>query len=84
MPILRGVLLPILHLILEVISVLVLILWCFVGDRQCMICGGECCPLVNRVVGALLEDGDLNPNGVFHSLFCVILTTIYRIRGRAL
>ena len=49
-----------------------------------MLCGGECCPLVNRVVGALLEDGDLNPNGVFHSLCNIIPTTLSRIRGRAL
>ena len=49
-----------------------------------MICGGECCPLVNRVVGALMEDGDLNPNGVIHSLFSIILTIISRIRGRVL
>ena len=75
---------PIHHQLLEVTSVLVFDIVVSLGDRQCMICGGECCPLVNRVVGALLEDGDLNPNGVFHSLFCVILTTIYRIRGRAL
>ena len=31
-----------------------------------MICGGECCPLVNSVVGALLEEGDLNPNEVLY------------------
>ena len=42
------------------------ILWCFLGDRQCMICGGECCPLVNSVMGALLEEGDLNPDEVLY------------------
>ena len=66
MPILRGVLWPILHLLLEVISVLVCDIVVFLGDRECMICGGECCPLVNSVVGALLEEGDLNPNEVLY------------------
>ena len=30
-----------------------------------MLCGGECCPFVNRVVDALLEDGDIRPDVVF-------------------
>ena len=30
-----------------------------------MLCGGECCPFVNRVVDALMEDGDNNPDVVF-------------------
>ena len=66
MPILRGVLWPILHLLLEVISVLVCDIVVFLGVKECMICGGECCPLVNSVVGALLEGGGLNPNEVLY------------------
>ena len=66
MPILRGVLSPIHHRLLEVTSVLVYNIVVSLGDRQCMICGGECCPLVNSVVGALLEEGDLNPNEVLY------------------
>ena len=45
---------------------------CFVGGRQCVLCRGECCPLVNRVVDALMEDGDINPDGVCNSLCHVI------------
>ena len=38
---------------------------CFIGDRQCVLCGGECCHYVNRVVDALLENGDIRPDVVF-------------------
>ena len=31
-----------------------------------MLCGGECCHYVNRVVDALLEDGDIHPDVVFY------------------
>ena len=30
-----------------------------------MLCGGECYPFVNRVVDALMEDGDIRPDVVF-------------------
>ena len=49
-----------------------------------MICGGDCCPLVNRVVGALLEEGDLNPNEVLHFLYNIMPSTLCRTRGRLL
>ena len=38
---------------------------CVVGGRQCTLCGGECCHYVNRVVDALLENGDIRPDVVF-------------------
>ena len=59
---------------------------CFVGGRQCVLCRGECCPLVNRVVDALMEDGDINPDGVCIMSFH-IMPFIYshsRIQGMVL
>ena len=49
-----------------------------------MICGGECCPLVNRVVGALLEEGDLNPNEVLHFIYIIMPPILFRTGGRLL
>ena len=47
------------------------------GDRQCMICGGECCPLVNSVMDALLEEGDLNPNEVVYYILYIFMPFIF-------
>ena len=59
---------------------------CFVGGRQCVLCRGECCPLVNRVVDALMEDGDINPDGVFLMSFSIMpfIHSYSRIQGMVL
>ena len=59
---------------------------CFVGGRQCVLCKGECCPLVNRVVDALMEDGDINPDGVFLMSFSIMpfIHSYSRIQGMVL
>ena len=42
------------------------------GDRPCVLCGGECCHLVNSVIDALQEEGDLDPNAevCFYPFYC--------------
>ena len=59
---------------------------CFIGGRQCVLCRGECCPLVNRVVDALMEDGDINPDGVFLMSFSIMpfIHSYSRIQGMVL
>ena len=47
-----------------------------VGDRRCMLCGGGCCTLVNSVIAALVEEGDLDPNAEVYSVLCVIISLI--------
>ena len=43
------------------------------GDKRCMLCGGGCCTLVNSVIDALIEEGDLNPNAEVYCILCTIL-----------
>ena len=42
-----------------------------------MLCGGECCHYVNRVVDALLENGDIRPDVVFVDFLIVVSLFIY-------
>ena len=60
---LRGVLLNTLHLLITKVGVLVhqLYIVCL-GGKSCQLCGGSCCKLVNSVIDALAEEGDLDPN----------------------
>ena len=43
------------------------------GNKRCMLCGGGCCTLVNSVIDALLEEGDLDPNAEVYCILCNIL-----------
>ena len=38
-----------------------------------MLCGGGCCTLVNSVIDALVEEGDLDPNAEVCCMLCNIL-----------
>ena len=60
---LRGVLLNTLHLLITKVCVLVyqLCIICL-GGKSCQLYGGSCCKLVNSVIDALAEEGDLDPN----------------------
>ena len=35
---------------------------CYLGGDNCQLCGGSCCKLVNSVINALVEEGELDPN----------------------
>ena len=60
---LRGVLLNTLHLLITKVGVLVYQLYIVcLGGKSCQLCGGSCCKLVNSVIDALAEEGDLDPN----------------------
>ena len=39
---------------------LVCMLLCYVGGSHCGICWGTCCPLVNTMLSALVEVGELS------------------------
>ena len=41
------------------------------GGRSCKLCGGSCCKLVNSVIDALAEEGDLDPNAEVRECYCV-------------
>ena len=36
--------------------------FCYLGGEKCQLCSGSCCTLVNSVINALVEEGDLDPN----------------------
>ena len=40
----------------------VIVLHCNLGRERCQLCRGHCCTLVNSVINALVEQGDLDPN----------------------
>ena len=50
---------------------LVCVLLCCVGGSHCGICWGTCCPLVNTMLGALVEVGELSEDAeVSVSVLC--------------
>ena len=46
------------------------------GDRRCLLCGGGCCTLVNSVIDALVEEGDLDPNAEVYCILDMCLESI--------
>ena len=40
----------------------IIVLHCDSGGDRCQLCRGRCCTLVNSVINALTEQGDLDPN----------------------
>ena len=36
--------------------------FCYLGGEKCQLCSGSCCTLVNSVISALVEEGELDPN----------------------
>ena len=46
------------------------------GDRWCLLCGGGCCTLVNSVIDALVEEGDLDPNAEVDCVLCINISVI--------
>ena len=51
--------------------VLVCVLLCCVGGGHCHICWGTCCPLVNTMLSALVEVGELSEDAeVSVSVLC--------------
>ena len=36
--------------------------FCYLGGEKCQLCSGSCFSLVNSVLNALVEQGDLDPN----------------------
>ena len=47
------------------------------GDRPCVLCGGECCHLVNSVIDALQEEGDLDPNAEVCFILYIVMPLIF-------
>ena len=48
----------------------------YLGDRRYMLCGGECCTLVNSVIDALQEEGDLDPNAEVCFILYIVMPLI--------
>ena len=48
----------------------------YLGDRRCMLCGGECCHLVNSVIDALQEEEDLDPNAEVCFILYIVMPLI--------
>ena len=52
-----------------------------VGDGQCCVCWGSCCPLVNSALNTLVHVGELNDDAEVSVsvLFCVSICAINRV-----
>ena len=57
--------------------------FCYLGGEKCQLCSGSCCTLVNSVINALVEEGDLDPNAeVWWLELFVSVLLLFRINVR--
>ena len=52
----------------ECINITLRVFWC-IGDGECGVCWGKCCPLVNLTLKSLVEIGELPMNTEVSTLY---------------
>ena len=50
---------------------------CYLGGVSCQLCGGSCCRLVNSVIDALVEEGELDPNAEVYIILCIFSVLVF-------